>query len=510
MAKSLKILIASSECAPFAKTGGLGDVVGSLPIFLKNLGHDVRIVIPKYSFIPEDKYSIKPAAEQMNVPMGNAVEQCGIFKTTLNDTVPVYLIEHELYYNRSGIYHDAEFNDYNDNPKRFAFLSKAAIELCRKLKFRPDIIHSNDWQTSVISAYMKKLYKDDLFLNNVASVLTIHNIAYQGRYSRYYYDYIGLPEDDYTPDKFECLGAVNLLKGGIHYADMINTVSRGYAEETRTPEGGYGMDGFLNTRGPDYVGILNGADYSEWDPAIDKHLPANYNVNDLQGKNICKKELQKKLGLKNSLKIPIIGIISRFVEQKGLYILSECIENIVNTMNVQFAILGTGDKQLEEFYGSLQKKHKGNIGCYIGYDNELAHLIEAGSDFFLMPSLYEPCGLNQIYSMKYGTLPIVRATGGLNETVTDYDPDTGEGTGFKFLEPTGDAIYNIVRLALLIYNNRKIHYNKLVQNAMKQHFTWEESAKEYEKLYSKAIKNHRQSITEVVPESIIPKNNNIS
>ena len=490
MAKSLKILFASSECAPFAKTGGLGDVVGSLPVFLKNLGHDVRIVIPKYSSITEDKYSIKSAFKKMNVQMGNTVEHCGIFKADLNGTVPVYLIEHDLFFNRPGIYHDSEFNDYYDNPMRFSFLSKAAIELCKKLKYKPDVIHSNDWQTAAIPAYLKKLYNDDPFIIDTASVLTIHNIAYQGRYSKYYFEYTGLPEKDFTPDKFECFGAINLLKGGIHYADMVNTVSRGYASETLTREGGYGMDHFLNIRGQDYVGILNGADYSQWAPATDKNIPANYDLNDLTGKKICKKALQKKLNLEHIHNVPVLGIVSRFVEQKGLYILSECIEKIVTDMDVQFAILGTGDKHLEEYFGSLPEKHKGKIGCCIGYDNELAHLIEAGCDFFLMPSLYEPCGLNQIYSMKYGTLPIVRATGGLNETVEDYNPDTGEGTGFKFLEPNSNAIYNIIKLALLTFNN-KTHFEKLIQKAMKQHFTWEESAKEYEKLYRKAVNNHR-------------------
>ncbi len=489
MSNSLKIIIASSECAPFAKTGGLGDVVGSLPVFLKKLGHDVRIVIPRYSFIDKKKYRLKPVKKQMHIPMGGVTEQCGVFTTNLNDNVPVYLIEHD-YYNRPGIYHDNEFHDYDDNPKRFAFLSRAAIELCRAINFKPDIIHSNDWHTAVIPAYLKKLYNNDSFFINTVGVLTIHNIAYQGRYAKYYYDYTGLPEEDYAPDRFECLGAVNFLKGGIYYADMINTVSRGYASETRTAEGGYGMESFLKAKGANYIGILNGADYSEWDPAIDKLIPANYDLNDMEGKLICKKALKKKLGLKQADKTPIVGIISRFVEQKGLYMLSECIEDIVNNMDIQFAILGSGDGRLEEYFGILPKQYTGKIGSYIGYNNELAHLIEAGSDFFLMPSLYEPCGLNQIYSMKYGALPIVRATGGLDETVEDYDPDTGEGTGFKFLEPGSKAVYNIVKLALLVYSNKN-HLSKLIKNAMKQHFSWEESAKEYEKLYIKAIKNKR-------------------
>ncbi|MBN2403188.1 MAG: glycogen synthase GlgA [Spirochaetes bacterium] len=489
MAKPLNILIVSSECTPFAKTGGMGDVVGSLPVFLKKLGHDVRIVIPKYSFINDKKHWIKPALKKMNVQMGNVLEQCSVFSTALNEIVPVYLIEYHEFYDRAGIYHDSEFNDYDDNPKRFAFLSKAALQLCSEIKFIPDVIHANDWHTAVIPAYLKKLFKNDPVLGKTASVLTIHNIAYQGRYSKYYYNYTGLPKEDFTSEKFECFGAVNFLKGGIHYADMVNTVSHGYATETRTLAGGYGMDYFLNIKGANYIGILNGADYSVWDPATDKLIPANYSPIDLKGKHICKKALQKQLGLRQLARTPVIGIISRFVEQKGLYILSECIENIIHNMNVQFAILGAGDRQLETYFGSLPQQHAGKIGCHVGYDNELAHLIEAGSDFFLMPSLYEPCGLNQIYSMKYGTIPIIRATGGLDETVENYNHDTGEGTGFKFQDPDGKAVYNIIELSLHTYFKMKPHFKKLIQNAMKQCFSWEDSAAEYVRLYMRAIEN---------------------
>jgi starch synthase len=496
MTGSLKILIVSTECVPFAKTGGLGDVVGALPGFLKQLGHKVIVVIPMYPFIDSSNNEIKPAIDKMNVNMVDENVVCGVNKTVMSDNISVYFIDYEPFFNRQNIYHDNNYNDYPDNPKRFTFLSRAALHLCKELNYIPDVVHANDWHTAIIPAYLKRLYNNDPFFVNTASVLTVHNIAYQGRYDRKYYYYTGLEEGDFTADKFECFNAVNFLKGGIYFADMVNTVSKGYAAETKTPAGGYGLDYFLNRKGDNYTGILNGADYSQWDPEKDILIPANYDLRDLKGKSVCKIELKKQLGLKKVNHTPVIGMISRFAEQKGFHILSECIEDIINNMNVQFAILGSGDKQIEEFYHNLQKRYPGNVGLYIGYNNELAHLIEAGSDFFLMPSLYEPCGLNQIYSLKYGTLPIVRATGGLNDTVENYNQDTGEGTGFKFWEPSGKAIYNTVYRALETYYNRKPHYMKLIQKAMEQNFSWEKSSVEYVKLYKKALENkNNRSIT---------------
>jgi starch synthase len=489
MDRRLNVLFVSSECAPFAKTGGLGDVAGSLTVFLNKLGLDIRVVIPKYSFIDNQKFKISVVIEHMSVQMGNEYITCSVYKTSLDDKVPVYLIDYDQYFGRPNIYHDSNFNDYNDNPKRFTFLSIASLQLCRELNFKPDIVHANDWHTAILPAYLKRLYKNDPLFSKTASVLTIHNIAYQGQYASYYYDCTGLGQEDFTPDKFECFKAVNFLKGGIHFADMVNTVSKGYASETKTAEGGYGLDFFLNEKGENYVGILNGVDYSQWDPSEDPLIPANYSAGNMKGKAVCKKVLQKQLDLYHDGKTPIIGIISRFVEQKGLFLLSECIEDIIKNMDVQFAILGAGDNQLENYYGNLPGRFPGKTGSYIGYNNELAHLIEAGSDFFLMPSISEPCGLNQIYSLKYGTLPIVRATGGLNDTIENYNQETGEGTGFKFLEASGKAIYNTVKWALETYTNRKTHLNKLVRIAMKQHFSWEESAKEYLQLYNKALKN---------------------
>ncbi len=476
MTNSIKILLVSSECAPFAKTGGLGDVAGALPLFLQKLGNTVIIVIPFYSFIDAAKYNITTILERMNVPSGGGNIECRVGSTSLPGNVQVYLIDYEPYFRRPNIYHDDYFNDYSDNPDRFAFLSKAALQLCHELRFAPDIVHANDWHTALLPAFVKRFYNDDPLFRNAASVLTIHNLAYQGVYDRYFYFNTGLDERDFTPDKFECYNAVNLLKGGIYFADKVNTVSKSYAEETKTSAGGYGLDYYLRRKGEDYTGILNGVDYSRWDPEIDTLIPANYNAGNMEGKSICKRALQKQFSLKQVDTAPVIGIVSRLVGQKGFYILAECIEYIINTMDVRFAIVGAGDNWLEAFYSDLNTRYPGKIGTHIGYSNELAHLTEAGSDLFLMPSIYEPCGLTQIYAMRYGTLPVVRATGGLNDTVENYDQNSGEGTGFKFNEATGQAITGTLEWALDTYQNRKPHFENLIQRAMAQNFSWEKSA----------------------------------
>lgn len=492
MKHPLNVLMVSSECVPFAKTGGLGDVAGALPSFIKKAGHDARIIIPMYSFIDKDRYGITIIFQNIDIRTGSRDFRCNIYGTTTDEEVPVYFIDHEPFFDRENIYHDNNFNDYHDNPIRFMLLSMAAFELCRLLNFRPDIIHANDWHTAILPAWLRRLFNKDPLFDKTASILTIHNIAYQGRYAAYYYDFTGLGPEDFTAEKFECFGAINLLKGGIHFADMVNTVSKGYALETRTKEGGHGLDYALIERGNDYVGILNGVDYSVWNPESDPLIPANYSSTDISGKDLCKRVLQKEFGLIQDPYVPLIGIVGRLVEQKGFNILSECIEEIIINSVVQFALLGSGDRKLETFYGTLPDRFPGRAGSFIGYSDEIAHLIEAGSDFFLMPSLFEPCGLNQIYSLKYGSLPIVRATGGLNDTVENYNQETGEGTGFKFLEPSCRAIYHTVNWALETYHSRKHHLIALRSRAMQQHFSWEESAAEYIELYQRALENKNQ------------------
>jgi starch synthase len=490
----------TSECVPFAKTGGEADVVGALSIALRALGHEVIVVMPKYSSINVAKYQIAPFFDQMRVWMGNTEEWCAV-RTTTRDGVPVYFIEADKYFARSGLYQDDAFNDYSDNPRRFAFLTRAALQLARDIGFDADIVHAHDWQTALAPAYLKVWHWNDPAIGKAASILTIHNIGYQGTYGAEHYDYIGLQRENFTPDKLEDHGRVNFLKGGIHYADLVTTVSPTYANETRTSEHAHGMAPYLNDKGANYIGILNGVDYAQWDPATDKLIPARYSATDLSGKAVCKRELQERFLLNVDPAIPIIGVVSRFADQKGLDLLAGAIEAIVNTMQVQFVILGSGDKALEAFYGNLPARYAGRIGSYIGYDNALAHWIHAGSDFFIMPSRYEPCGLNQIYSLKYGTLPIVRDTGGLADTIKQYDEATGEGTGFKFWEPSAHGVYYVAGWAINTYYDRRNHIQHMIQNAMAASFSWEDCANAYIAAYNKAIENKEHHCCDAVMQT---------
>ena len=488
MTHSLRIAMIASECVPFAKTGGLAVVVGSLPAVLKARGHDVIVILPKYSDIRFDRYPIERFMGTMGVWMGgNALEWCSVFRHITPAGVPVFFIEYDTYFRRPGLYHDAAMNDFRDNPRRFAFFTRAALQLCRDMSFSPDIVHVHDWMTAPASAYLKVWHWNDSVLGRAASVLTIHNVAYQGIYGVENYDYLGLQWGNLTPDKFEDHGRINFLKGGIAFADVVNTVSPTYAREITTTGLSYGMAEPLNKKGAGFFGILNGVDYSEWNPETDRLIPATFSSDDRSNKAVCKRELQQRMNLDVDPGIPIIGVVSRFVDQKGLDLLAGVIERVVRDMRVQFVVLGSGDRELEAFFGPLPGRFPGRIGTYIGYSNELAHWIEAGSDFFVMPSRYEPCGLNQIYSLRYGTLPIVRATGGLDDTVENYDERTGTGTGFKFIDPETHALYYTIGWAVSTYYDRPHHMALMIGEAMRQDFSWERSADAYEAAFAMAI-----------------------
>ncbi len=490
MSEPLNIALIASESVPYAKSGGLADVVGALPKELAQTGQRVIVILPLYSSIDREKFSLRPFLSPLGVWMGNAEEWCAVYSAE-NKGIPYYFIESNKYFDRHPIYHDAEIQDYLDNARRFGFFTRAALQLCHDMGFTADIVHLHDWQTALGAAYLKLWHWNDSVLGRSASLLTIHNIAYQGVYPAAEYDYLGLQPGNFTADKFEDHGQVNLLKGGIIYADMVNTVSPTYANETRTPVGGAGLAPFLNNKGGNYIGILNGVDYEEWDPANDALIPSRYSPVDMSGKAVCKRELQRRFLLEDNPAIPLVGVISRFVPQKGLDLLAQVIETIVADMRVQFVFLGAGDKAPEWFFGSLPARYPGQIGAWIGYHNEIAHWIEAGADFFLMPSIYEPCGLNQIYSLKYGTLPIVRATGGLQDTVQQYDEATGTGTGFKFVDANPAAVYYTTGWAVSTYYDRPAHIQQMRQAAMAQHFSWADSAEKYLQAYQQAIANKR-------------------
>ncbi|MBN2143538.1 MAG: glycogen synthase [Candidatus Aureabacteria bacterium] len=482
--------MASSEVAPFAKVGGLADMVSGLSKSLKKSGHDVRIIMPYYKDIHLDKKKLKTVLTPMGVHMGGGAEEwCAVHVFFLegDPSVQVYFIEHHYYFNRSGIYFD-RWGEFGDNAKRFAFFCLAVCQFCRDLPFKPDVIHCHDWPTSLIPAYLKLWYPFDPILGRCASVLTIHNIGYPGTFPKDFWTYLGLPAHSFCEAQFESWNQISFLKGGIYYADKLTTVSPFHAMEVRTPEGGKGLAPYLNRRGSDLFGILNGADYDIWNPETDPFLPANYSEKDLTGKASCKKELQKRFGLEINPDRPIFGVIARLTFQKGLDLLMQIVHSLFSEMLLQIIVLGDGESYLVSGIHYFTRIYPGRFGSYIGYNEELSHLIEAGSDFFLMPSLYEPCGLNQFYSLRYGTLPVVRATGGLVDTVGNYDEATGGGTGFIFHEPSPRALYYTIGWAVSTWYDRPKHIHKMISRAMKKRFDWERSSKEYTLLYEAAVR----------------------
>lgn len=491
MRPKFKIFITASEVVPFAKTGGLADVVGALPQYLKKLGHDVRVVMPRYYAIDKEKYGLKLVPGALGVPVGILGEVwCGVYEGTIPGTdVPIYFIEHEQYFGRANLYNDDAGQGYMDNDNRFVFFSKACLQLCKKINFYPDVIHANDWQTAVIPVFLNTAYRHDP-LGSSASVLTIHNMQHQGSFYEGLMDVLGIGWEYYNYLNLEFNNQVNILKGGILHSTKLTTVSDGYAREIQGAEHGWGLEGVIRERAGDLYGILNGCDYTEWNPETDKHIIKNFSENDLSGKLECKRDLQKSFGLPARDDVPVFGIVSRLVRQKGVDILAEALYRLLD-YDAQFVILGTGEVWSHFYFGGAPRFFPDKIGVYIGFDNMLAHKIEAGSDFFLMPSRFEPCGLNQMYSMRYGTLPIVRATGGLNDTVENYNEETGEGTGFKFSDLTADAIYNTVGWATYTYYHRKDAMKKLVKKAMQQRFTWEDAARKYEDVYYHAVRRRR-------------------
>lgn len=489
--RKLNILIISSEMYPFAQIGGLADVVTSLSGQLKKMGHDVRVVIPRYGLIDPQKYSAETRLESMGVWMGNKEEWCAVLQAKSPAGVPVYLIEHRLYFDRYGLYHASSMHDYDDNPVRFGFLSRAALQLCKDISFKPDIVHANDWQTALAPVYLKLWHWNDPLLKDTASLLTLHNVAYQGIYPKSHMDYLGLGWQNFTEEKFESYDKVNFLKGGIYYSDVINAVSPSFAKDLFTPSGGFGLAPYLSRRKSDTFGILNGIDYGIWNPETDHLIPKNYSLKKPDGKKACKKALQKAFNLQQDDSVAVIGAIGRFVEQKGFHLIAGCIERVLQNMKVQFVILASGEKSLEHFFGMLPSHYSQRAGSFIGYDHARSHLIESGCDFFLMPSLFEPCGLNQMYSQRYGTLPIVRATGGLNDTVENYNELTSEGTGFKFNDPTPEALYNTIGWAVSTYYDRPAHMKQMIAKAMSKDYSWDKSAREYIEAYYQALRNKR-------------------
>jgi len=486
MSPSLNILFTSSEVSPFAKTGGLADVSGALPKALARLGHNIVVVMPRYYCI--DRLKLEYLNEPLGVSMGLMGELfAGVYRDYLpGSDVPIYFIDYEEFFGRSGLYADESSFSYSDNDLRFVFLSKAALELCKRLKFKPDIVHSNDWHTALQPLLLKSRYAFDETFKETASLLTIHNLQYQGHFFKGVVDVMEVGWEHFNPYELEAMDGVNLLKGGIFHTDVVTTVSRKYAQEIQTPAFGFGLDGHICAHNHKLYGVLNGVDYDEWNPSIDPFIAKKYDIDNMSGKVTCKKDLQKYFNLPIQDDVPLIGFIGRLVEQKGIGLIAGAIESLMH-LDIQIVLLGTGEKWAEGFFSDIANRYPEKFACHIGYSNELAHKIEAGSDLFLMPSLFEPCGLNQIYSLRYGTLPIVRATGGLDDTIQNFNPATKEGNGFKFYDATPESLYHTVKWAVDTYRYESESYQLMQKRAMEVRFDWEKSAKAYEDLYYYAL-----------------------
>lgn len=471
----MKILFVSAEVSPYAKVGGLADVAGSLPKALKKLGIDIRIAMPKYKIIDEKKFSLEKI-KKLSVPFKESRENVEILEGRLKD-VCVYFIKSKKYFEREEIY-GAE-----DDIERFTVFCRAVVEMLEKIDFIPDLIHTNDWHTSLIPIYLKTLYKNKY--KNIASVFTIHNLGYQGITEFENLKIMGIPEEEFTMEKLEFYQKVNLLKGGIVYSDIVTTVSEKYAQEIQTKEYGEGLEGVLYAKKHKLFGIINGIDYEEANPLTDKRIYVNYDLSTIEKKLENKLYLQKDQNMEVNKDIPLIGMISRLASQKGLDLVSEIIDQMMQE-DLQFVLLGKGDFYYEDLFKKIGEKYPHKTGINLKFDIELAQKIYAGADMFLMPSRYEPCGLGQMFALRYGTIPIVRKTGGLADTVTDFNPINKQGNGFVFEEYSKEALFSTIKRALQIYKNKK-DWRKLLENAFEGDYSWENSAKKYLEIYKKAL-----------------------
>ncbi len=489
----LKILQVAPELTPYAKVGGLADVVGALTKEMSRQGHDVRVLIPKYGSIEKDR-KWKQVPGVLHVHLGKQREEfAGLWRTDYPGTrAGVFFLEYGKYYDRHEIY-TGPWGGHHDNNERFTFLSRAAIEFCHHQQWYPDIIHCHDWPTGLVPVYLNTT-EHGTPLVKTASVFTIHNMQHQGLFGRETLDFAGLPSWLFHPDNLEALGCVNMMKGGLYHATKLTTVSPTYAREIQTPAGGFGLDSVLRFRAGDLIGVTNGIDVEEWCPATDPLIPARYSAEDMSGKSVCKAELQRELGLEVKPDIPVFGIVARLFDQKGLDLLAEIVPWLMSEMTIQIALVGAGDPKLENAFRHLSIQYAGRVACYIGYNNQMAHLVEAGSDFFVMPSRFEPCGLNQMYSMAYGTLPIVRQTGGLVDTVQQYREGLGEGTGFLFEEASGRALYYTIGWACATYYDRREEFEIIRKNAMTQDLSWAKASSAYEEVYGWAINNRLRGL----------------
>jgi len=491
----MNVVFAASECVPFSKTGGLADVVGALPKALVELGHTVSVYLPRYKQTKLE--GSKVLLRSITIPFDDKYRFCSVLDGGQHSGVQFYFIDYPPFFDREALY-GSPAGDYPDNAERFALYSRAVLEASKILGV-PQIFHCHDWQSALVPVLLRTSYAEDTMFRSTATLFTIHNIGYQGLFPADTLPLLMLPWDLFTIDKMEFFGKINFLKGALVFSDFINTVSRKYSQEIQTPEYGFGLEGVLRQRSATVSGILNGVDYSEWSPEQDKLIARSFSASDMEGKRECKRDLLQQFGFANAnLELPVVGIVSRFARQKGFDLITQ-IANDLARLPLVLTVLGNGDKEYEELFLRLQHQFPQKFAVKVAYDNAVAHKIEAGSDMFLMPSRYEPCGLNQIYSLKYGTVPVVRATGGLDDTIEHWDARTGKGTGFKFTDYNGEALLLTIKEALRAFRDQN-SWQQLMRNGMNKDFSWNASAKEYVRVYER-VRQGRGASTEVRPTS---------
>ena len=475
----MNILFVASEAHPFIKTGGLGDVIGALPIALNELGVNTRVVIPNYRDIRSDIKENLKFIDSFSVKVGWRTQYCGIFEYEY-EGVKYYLLDNEYYFKRGGLY------GYYDDGEKFAFFSRAVLEFINHIDWIPDIVHCNDWQTAMVPVLHKLEYIKQEKFKNIKSILSIHNLFFKGMFSpEVLPELFGYDYEAFLNGSLEHNGSISFLKGGINYSDKISTVSKTYVEEIKTPEYGEGLEGLLRYRGDFIKGIINGIDYNDYNPETDKYIYKNYNIEEINNKVSNKEMLQKELNLPINKNIPMIGLVSRLTHQKGCDLIIRILDKVLKD-NVQVVILGTGDYMYEESFKSFSLKYPNKISSNIKFSNELAHKIYAASDMFLMPSLFEPCGLGQLIALRYGSVPIVRETGGLKDTVIPYNEYTEEGNGFGFRNYSQEELLNTIRYALNIFKDKN-RWDKIMKNAMECDNSWQNSSKEYMKMYREMV-----------------------
>ena len=480
----MRVILASSEVVPYSKTGGLGDVAGALPQALARIGCDLSVVTPRYTGFGQRQGDVvshetgEKIFDDLLVPFAGGEKYAAVWRD-YQDGAPVYFIDNAEYFGHGYIYGSGDFD-----VERFAFFSRATLELAKRIGAPPDIIHCNDWQTGFIPAYLATVYAADPFFARTATLFTIHNLAYQGLFDPNLLPKFGLGWDVFEHG-MEFHSAANAMKAGIYFSTAVSTVSPKYAQEIQTPEFGNDLDGLLRWRRNDLIGILNGVDYNEWNPETDKYLAANYSINDLGGKLECKRDLLEKYHLPVDLEKPVVAIVSRLTSQKGIELITGAVWRMLET-GAYFILLGSGAESYEGYFQHVRDTVPSQVGVYFGYNNALAHQIEAGADMFLMPSSYEPCGLNQMYSLKYGTVPIVRGVGGLDDTIRNFEPTTEQGNGYKFYDYSADRLAEKFYEALMVYYDRDV-WRRLQRNGMQEDFSWERSAHNYLNAYRQLV-----------------------